>query len=62
MMRNRIKTFPVNQAVWGIFMNQCMSAVLHHSKDDEELRCILKIIMYAKVQTSIETVQAHLDN
>ena len=41
-------TFPVNQQVWGIFMSQCMWAVLHLNKDDEELRRILKNIKFAK--------------
>ena len=47
-MRDQLNTFPVNQAVWGIFMNRCMWAVLHFSKDDEELRRILKNMKYAK--------------
>ena len=36
-VRNQLKTFPVNQAVWLIFMYQCMWAVLHLSKDDEAM-------------------------
>ena len=52
-MRNSFMTFPVNPAVWSIFMNHCMWAVLHLSKDDEELR---------KIQTIIETVRAQFYN
>ena len=59
-MRNHLMTFPVNQAVWCIFLNQCMWAVLHLSKDDEELRRILKIHEVREIQTIIETVQAQL--
>ena len=41
-MQNQLMTFPVNQAARGIFMNQCIWAVLHSSNDVEELCCILK--------------------
>ena len=55
-------TFPVNQAVWSIFMNQSMWAVPHFSEDDEKSRLILKYLQVHKIQTIIETVQAQLNN
>ena len=58
-IRNQRMTFPVNQAVWGgVSMSQCMWAVLHLSKDEEEFRGILKNYRVRNIQTIIETVQA----
>ena len=62
MMRDQLSTFPVNQAVLGIFMNHRMWALLHFNRDGEELPRILKNHEVRKVQTIIETVQARYLN
>ena len=61
-MKQKKFTFPVNQAVCGIFIFNCMVAVLHLSRDGEQLRRVLKNLKVCKVQTIIETVQAQLMN
>ena len=46
---------------FGIFMNQCIWALLHLSKDEKELRRILKNYSVRKIMANIETLQAQLN-
>ena len=50
--------FPVDQAVWGAFMNSCMWAAVYLSKDDEDINCIVQNLEVQKIHTVFETVQA----
>ena len=43
---------------FGIFMNECIWAVLHLSKDEKELRRILKNHSVRQIMANIETLQA----
>ena len=52
--------FPVNQALWGTFMNSCMWAVVHLCKDIEELKCAIQNMEVRKIESIFETVQAQI--
>ena len=55
-------TFPVDRAVWDIFMDQCMCTMPRLTKDDEELRRILKNPHVRKIQKNLDTVPAQNNN
>ena len=62
-LRNQLIAFPVNHAVWSIFMNSCMWAVLQFNRDGGEFRHVLKNPVVCKVMTIIDnTVQAQMMN
>ena len=53
--------FGANQALWRIFMNACMWATVHLSKDPDDTRIIQKVEVQ-KIQTVLETVQVQISN
>ena len=44
----RLHQFPVNQALWGIFMSPCMWATMHFSRDEDYLKRIIQNFGNAK--------------
>ena len=53
---------PVNQALWGTFMNSCVWATVYLSKDEEDLKRDIQNMEVRKIETFFETVQAQSSN
>ena len=54
--------FPVNHALCGIFMNSCVWASVHLSKDEDVWKRIVENLEVQRIQTVFETVQAQISN
>ena len=55
---NKLDNFPVQKAIWSMFMNDCTWAVLNLGEECEKFTSILVNHQIQKIQTIMETLQA----